>query len=356
MNPPEHGGPPLVSVVMPCYNQAHYLREAVGSLQRQSYPHWECIIVDDGSSDETSTTAADIARGDSRIRSVRQDNRGLAAARNRGLDEARGAFVQFLDADDLLLPEKLTKQVAPLRLFERPGLAYCRYSFLDETVPGGPAETPARQGRLDAEAPVRDLILHWENGLSIPCQAFLFDARLFHDPAVRFDEELPNHEDWECWMRVLARQPRIVYVNEILAIYRRHGGAMSRDRDAMRRGWLQALRKQYALLQHEEEVRALLARRIRGVEREIRSASGAPAPRWAGMGGGLASALRLFLAEESVDRVRRFLRREPPLDSGGRPGWVTPRVGHRLANVLRGFLPEDVVRRVRRFLRRNPEL
>lgn len=97
------GEPLLVSVVIPCYRQAHFLPEAIESVLRQSYPRREIIVVDDGSPDETAEVAARYPG----VRCVRQPNRGLAAARNRGLAEARGEFVVFLDADDRLLPDAL---------------------------------------------------------------------------------------------------------------------------------------------------------------------------------------------------------------------------------------------------------
>src|SRR5450432_4194524 len=97
---------PLISVIVPCYRQAKYLPDAVKSLIGQSYRHWECIIINDGSPDDTREVAAEQVRLDSRIRYVEQANGGCSSARNRGLTEANGDFVQFLDADDLLLPDK----------------------------------------------------------------------------------------------------------------------------------------------------------------------------------------------------------------------------------------------------------
>src|ERR687898_2245292 len=96
-------GRPLVTVVIPCYNQAHFLGEAIESVLSQSYEHFEIIVVDDGSTDETSEVASRYEG----VRLIRQENRGLAGARNRGLEEAKGEYVVFLDADDRLLPGAL---------------------------------------------------------------------------------------------------------------------------------------------------------------------------------------------------------------------------------------------------------
>src|SRR5262245_26551242 len=94
---------PLVSVVIPCYNQAHFLREAIESVRAQTYPAVEIVVVDDGSADDTSAVAA----GYPGVRCLRQQNQGLAVARNRGLAISRGDLAVFLDADDRLLPDAI---------------------------------------------------------------------------------------------------------------------------------------------------------------------------------------------------------------------------------------------------------
>ena len=94
----------LVTVVIPCYNQAHFLTEAIESVLSQSYPNFEVVVVDDGSTDDTSEVAG---RYPQKVRLIRQENRGLSGARNTGIGHARGEYVVFLDADDRLLPEAL---------------------------------------------------------------------------------------------------------------------------------------------------------------------------------------------------------------------------------------------------------
>src|SRR5215213_3125487 len=94
---------PLVSVVIPCYNQAHFLGEAIESVLAQSYPNFEIVVVDDGSTDDTSEVAGSYPK----VRLVRQENQGLSGARNAGLARSEGEYVVFLDADDRLRPEAL---------------------------------------------------------------------------------------------------------------------------------------------------------------------------------------------------------------------------------------------------------
>src|ERR687890_532744 len=99
-SPPEGG---KVSVVIPCYNQARFLGEAIQSVLSQGYTDLEIIVVDDGSKDGTEEVASGYAREDPRVRLIRRENGGLAEARNRGLAEAGGEYVVFLDSDDRLV-------------------------------------------------------------------------------------------------------------------------------------------------------------------------------------------------------------------------------------------------------------
>src|SRR5690349_12188340 len=101
----------LISVVIVCYNQARYLRDAIESVLAQSYQGAEILLVDDGSTDQTS----EIAREYPQVRYIRQNNRGLSAARNAGLHRSRGRYVVFLDADDRLLPNALDTGIALFR-------------------------------------------------------------------------------------------------------------------------------------------------------------------------------------------------------------------------------------------------
>lgn len=122
----------IISVVIPCYNHGHYLPYALESILAQTYPYWEAIIVDDGSTDNTREVAQRYIQQDIRIRYVYQMNRGLSGARNTGITEARGEFLAFLDADDEWEPEFLQTCVTALE--KRPELAavYTGWLLIDE--------------------------------------------------------------------------------------------------------------------------------------------------------------------------------------------------------------------------------
>src|SRR5215217_8140206 len=113
MKPETYSDAALVSVIIPCFNQAHFLVEAIESVLAQSYSHFEIVVVDDGSTDNT----CDVASYYERVRCIRQNNQGLAAARNSGIRESKGSYLVFLDADDRLLPEALEAGVKCLKAY-----------------------------------------------------------------------------------------------------------------------------------------------------------------------------------------------------------------------------------------------
>lgn len=252
----------LISVIVPCYNQANFLAEAIGSIQAQTVSDWECLVVNDGSTDRTAQVAAALASADVRVRHMSQPNRGLAGARNRGLAESRGRYVQFLDADDVIMPEKFQLQVEAMQGIARPGVVSCDYYYgTHECVwTCDPKLRPLRSA-LDVGDPLLDLALNWETELSIPCHCFLFDGILFRDQGFGFNQALKNHEDWDCWMRVFAQRPGYRHVSEQLAVYRNAAGAMSKNRPAMRRGFLKAIRLQQKYHKEARVKMALVAKR-----------------------------------------------------------------------------------------------
>ncbi|MFC7670076.1 glycosyltransferase family 2 protein [Hymenobacter humi] len=126
----------LVSIIIPCYNYGWLLAETLDSVLAQTYQQWECIIIDDGSTDTTRVVATSYQARDSRFRYVYQPNGGLSAARNHGLQAATGEYIQFLDADDLLLPQKLELQVALLASHPEYDVVYGAVRYFMHGEPG----------------------------------------------------------------------------------------------------------------------------------------------------------------------------------------------------------------------------
>jgi len=148
-NPKEHGAQdrskPLVSVVMTVFNRENYVAAAAQSILNQSLRDLELIVVDDGSTDSSPQIVADIARQDPRVKIIRQENAGLAAARNRGAKEARGEYIAFQDDDDESLPQRIQKQADALD--RDPGIAavVCTLSSIDNWGRQAPISPPPKQ-------------------------------------------------------------------------------------------------------------------------------------------------------------------------------------------------------------------
>ncbi len=194
---------------------------------------------------------------DDRIRYLEQENRGLAAARNRGLAEARGEYVQFLDSDDILLPTKFELQLEAIANTSNCCVSISDYWLMNES--GTRYENAMCRPEFQLGTPIQDIALRWEVELSIAAHAFLFDARLFRDHDIRFNETLPNHEDWDCWMRIFKLHPTVRRVREKLAVYRVRSDSMARDDERMWSGFRRAIDSQLKTSSNDAMMRRMLA-------------------------------------------------------------------------------------------------
>lgn len=213
---------PLVSVIMPAYNSAQTLDEAVSSVLSQTFSDWELIIVDDASQDETARLACGWAEKDRRIRLVQNDgNLGVAASRNRGCALAAGVYIAFLDSDDRWLPQKLERQAA---LLETAGAGLCYSSYL--------THNPALPGRdrlyrvppaVDYQGLLRENV--------VGCSTVLLRRELLKDgfPSGYF------HEDYVLWLRLLREGCTFCGIAEPLVIYRTGGRSANKFRAARHR-------------------------------------------------------------------------------------------------------------------------
>ena len=200
---------PRVSVILPTHNRAPLLREAIESVLAQTFFDWELVVVDDGSTDGTTESVRLLAEKVGRIRYLRQEKKGVSAARNRGVAEASGEWVAFLDDDDLWLPEKLEKQLAFASQHPECGFLYGRADVVDEegqTV----ASTPSGSPKTTLEGLVQ------EN--TIPILTVLVRKSLIQAVG-GFDESLDVAEDYDLWLR-LTRETSFGFQNEQLGTYR----------------------------------------------------------------------------------------------------------------------------------------
>ena len=206
--------PALISVVMPCYNAAPYVEEAIECVLQQSYPHVELIIVDDGSSDASVQIITRLAAGSpSRITVLHQTNSGPYTARNHGLTHARGNFVAFLDADDTWHPDALNQLHAAMTE-TLADVAYCGWQNVGEAAVNTQPYIPPDYAKSDAAA----LFLQ---SCPWPINGVLLRRQLI-DSLRGFSERLPTAMDYDLWLRMLATQPTVAHVPTVLAFYRRY--------------------------------------------------------------------------------------------------------------------------------------
>jgi glycosyltransferase involved in cell wall biosynthesis len=258
---------PKVSIIVPCYNQARFLADALDSVLAQTEQDWECIVVNDGSTDGSRELAARYAELDGRFRYIEQNNQGVGAARNAGLRASHGRYIQFLDADDALFPRKISSQLAVLKGETAPALVYCDYYRAEGARLGGIAAHHLSGPRLVMSNPLLDMAARWETELSIPIHCMLFDARFFKELAIHFDEHLPTHEDWDCWMQILRLNPVVKHVAKKMAVYRIHKESMCKDAVKMRSGFDEAIEKQLGLFRRDPDLRRVLQRKRREMQR-----------------------------------------------------------------------------------------
>ena len=209
---------PKVSIIIPCYNQAEFLPTTLQSLQSQSLSDWECIIVNDGSTDNSADIIAQFTQQDPRFRLINKTNGGSATARNIGLKQAQGEYIQFLDADDLLAQDKLEKQTA---FMDAQGIdfTYTHYCHFADTpqhiLPHSTYTTHILTSFRLA------LLTRWGISLTIPLHAPLYRRSFILHYHLSFNETTRVREDWD-WLLQVSRYIRRPYrfTNYIGAFYR----------------------------------------------------------------------------------------------------------------------------------------
>ncbi len=206
----------LVSVVIPCYNHARFLGDAIESALGQTYPRIEVIVVDDGSTDKTAEVAALYPS----VHYIGQENRGLAAARNTGLRTSQGDVLIFLDADDRLLPEAVEHSVQQLLNSPESAFVSGRYRYIQEN---GSIMYEYSQKPAD-----HDPYASFLHGNYIGMHATVAYRRSVLEAVGGFNPALPACEDYDLYLRMARKHPVSVH-DHLIAEYRQHGNNMSRD-------------------------------------------------------------------------------------------------------------------------------
>lgn len=224
-------------MIVPTYNYGSFIGETLECLRAQTYANWECIVVDDGSTDDTAERVARFMERDARFKFLRQENARQAAAKNNGLRNSAGQYIQFLDADDLIEPQKFEKQVEFLEAHPEVDIVYgsMRYFKTDapderlfwvwgENKPWMPETSGS--GKEVLIALVRQNIMVINSPMI---------RRRVVDAVGLFDDRLPPAEDWDYWLRCAAAGMRFQFEDlpGTLALVRWHTSSSSYDRRKM---------------------------------------------------------------------------------------------------------------------------
>lgn len=236
---------PLVSVIIPCYRQAHLLGRTLESVVGQTWGNLEIIVVDDGSPDDVAGAVAPF--GD-RVKLISQENKGLSTARNTGFTASTGDFIKFLDSDDWLLPDCIAEQVGSIR--ELPGfISLTGYRLSHEERPDLDMDVWPGMGRL------RHTLCFCNLG---PPHIYLFPRKAISD-AGGFDateRTRGGHEDYDLVCRLAALGYEAVLLHSIGCVYRKAPGSMSQHKENMRRTRVSVWREYARLLLQRSDLTA----------------------------------------------------------------------------------------------------
>jgi glycosyltransferase involved in cell wall biosynthesis len=213
---------PLVSIIIPAYNAALYIDEAIGSVVRQSFTGWELIVVNDGSVDDTADKVEAWVASDSRIRQVHQENGGLGAARNTGIAIARSGLIAFLDADDIWLPQKLQSQLALMQATGADLVFADAELLVANTQPITTLGAPA--GWFEGAQGFARFMM----GNHIPVLTVLVRREALNTVhGFSTDRQIQSACDYHLWLRLLMAGCRMYGSGTVEAKYRVHSGSMS---------------------------------------------------------------------------------------------------------------------------------
>lgn len=208
----------VVSIIVPCYKQAHFLNESLQSVLSQTYTNWECIIVNDGSPDNTKEVAKQWCEKDTRFQYLEKQNGGLSSARNAGINRSKGVFILPLDADDLIDETFLEKLVPVLVSNSNLAIVSCFSNFFIKDITS---------------------IIHTKKPIGTTYHALLFENSMMASSLYRkscweavggYDESMKKgFEDWEFWIAITKLGWEFKFVEEFLFYYRRTKNSMLTD-------------------------------------------------------------------------------------------------------------------------------
>ena len=235
----------LISIIIPTYNRAHLIGETLDSILVQTYPNWECIVVDDGSTDTTADVMREYIKKDNRFQyHQRPINKikGPNSCRNYGFEMSNGEYIKWFDSDDVMLPYLLEKQV--LSFAKNVEMSVCKLSYFDFE-----RRVPIKENIISSKNLIEDYLI---GNVTFYISGPLWKRSFLEKQNQLLDESLTNLDDWDFNLRMLYQKPNITYSNEVLILYRVHGDSLSQEINKLNfkeiKSELEARRKHLKLL------------------------------------------------------------------------------------------------------------
>lgn len=209
---------PLVSVIIPVYNSEKYIKETIKSVLNQTWDNIEIIIVDDGSTDGTIEVVESLKCD--KITLLQQKNSGACTARNLGYDKSKGQFIQYLDADDLLSPDKIESQIILAKAYGDENVYSCKCYTFKEAIEDANIITQKVDKSYDKSA---DWLLEAWSNREYGQTSIWLTPKVVHERAGRWDERLLKNQDGEFFCRVILNSKRVIFTDTAIVYYRRNG-------------------------------------------------------------------------------------------------------------------------------------
>jgi len=212
---------PLVSIIIPTYNRAHLIGETLDTVLAQTYQNWECIVVDDGSNDQTADVIADYIKKDHRFKYYNRPSNHLPGgngARNYGFEMSKGELVQWFDSDDFMLKNMIELKVEAILNGEN-DFALCKSGEISCLNP----YTVTEKWNIQSDGNI--LLNHLKTNIAFTTAGPLFRRRFLSDKTL-FDEEVKIGQEWEFYTRLLTYKPQIIYVDKVLYHFRNLEGGI----------------------------------------------------------------------------------------------------------------------------------
>ena len=215
---------PLVSIVIPVYNQEKYLQETLDSVIYQRFDNWECILVNDGSTDHSLKIILEYVSIDTRFTYIDSANKGVSNARNLGMQRIKGDYVLFLDGDDLIDPEKLQLAIFNFEKDKYLDIVFNTTNYFKNTI-----ENTLYAIKIDGTyLNFNDLLLYWAERIIIPIHSAIIKKSLFDE--ITFNCNLTAQEDWLVWLRLFQKNPKVIVLDEVLSYYRKHNQSRTQNK------------------------------------------------------------------------------------------------------------------------------